>query len=226
MVETITLSELMQILKKHTVLIFVVVVLATATSGVWTHFFITPIYQVSTQLIVSGSGDDRENDTNIQENIQLVSTYNDIIVSPAILDKVIEQLNLHTTASYLQGQITVSHASNSQVITLTVQGEEPELARDIANTTAKVFQENVGDIMNVDNVSILTKAEVPENMEPISPRLTLNMAVAFVVGLLIGCGVACLLDYLDKTVKTERDIEELLELPILGVIPTITNNKS
>lgn len=223
--ETISLTELYQTLKRRFVLIFVIAILAAAASGVVSYFFLTPTYQVSTQLIVSSSnGDNQVNNVEIQGNIQLINTYNDILASPAILDKVIEQLNLPTTASQLREQMTISNAINSQVINLTVQGEDPNLARDIANTTAKVFQANVGDIMNVDNVSILAEAEVPEGMGPISPRPTLNIAVAFVVGLLIGVGLAFLLDYLDKTVKTEQDIEKLLGLPVLGIIPTVTTD--
>ena len=74
--------------------------------------------------------------------------------------------------------------------------------------------------MNVDNVTILAVAEVGENASPVKPQPLLNIAIAFVVGLMAGVGVAFLLEYLDNTIKTEQDVERLLELPVLGAIAT------
>lgn len=220
MEETIDLKELFQILKKRLVLIFVIAFVATVVAGVVSYLFIIPTFKVSTQLVVSSSsGDNQVNSAEIQGNIQLINTFNDILVSPAILDQVIEQLDLNKTASQLQGQMSVGNSTSSQVMTLTVTDADPNLARDIANATAEVFAANVGDIMNVDNVSILAQAEVTDNMGPVSPRPMLNMAMAFVVGLMVGVGLAFLLEYLDKTVKTEQDIDKLLGLPVLGSIP-------
>ena len=72
--------------------------------------------------------------------------------------------------------------------------------------------------MNVDNVTVLSKAEVVENQSPIKPRPMLNLAIAFVVGLMASVGLAFLLEYLDNTVKKEEDVESLLGLPVLGIV--------
>jgi capsular polysaccharide biosynthesis protein len=79
--------------------------------------------------------------------------------------------------------------------------------------------------MNVDNVSILAKATVADNQSPIKPRPLLNVAIAFVAGLMAGVGLAFLLEYFNNTVKNEQDIEKVLGLPILGVIATIDDQK-
>ena len=75
--------------------------------------------------------------------------------------------------------------------------------------------------MNVDNVTVLAKAQVTGNTSPVKPKPTLNMAIAFVVGLMISVGLAFLLEYLDNTIKSEEDLERLLELPVLGTITEI-----
>jgi capsular polysaccharide biosynthesis protein len=76
--------------------------------------------------------------------------------------------------------------------------------------------------MNVDNVSVLAKAEIKENPTPVKPNPLLNIAIAVLVGLMAGIGLAFLLEYMDNTIKDEDDIERLLELPILGSIQKIT----
>ena len=89
-----------------------------------------------------------------------------------------------------------------------------------------MFQEEIQKLMNVDNVNILSPAVHVENQSPIKPDPMLNMAIAAVIGLMLGVGIAFLLEYLDTTVKTEQDIEELLGLPILGLISPIPIKKS
>ncbi|MDF0727048.1 Wzz/FepE/Etk N-terminal domain-containing protein [Cytobacillus sp. S13-E01] len=224
MEETISLRELFQTLKKRFWLIAIIAVLATAVSGIVSYFVLTPVYQASTQLLVNQSKSDQPvfNTNEIQTNLQLINTYNVIIKSPAILNLVIEDLDLAMSTEALNGKITVGSEQNSQVVLITVQDPDAFMAADIANTVASVFQREISNIMNVDNVSILAKSEVKENPAPVKPQPTLNMAIALVVGLMLGVGLSFLLEYLDNTIKNEQDIEKLLELPVLGAITTMT----
>ncbi|MDD1368347.1 GNVR domain-containing protein, partial [Bacillus sp. MHSD17] len=141
-----------------------------------------------------------------------------IIKSPVILDQVNEKLNLNMTAQTLTKKINIANEKDSQVISVTAEDKDPKLARDIANATADVFKGEVAKIMSVDNVTVLSKAEVAENQSPIKPRPMLNVAIAFVVGLMAAVGLAFLLEYLDNTVKKEEDVENLLGLPVLGIV--------
>jgi len=75
--------------------------------------------------------------------------------------------------------------------------------------------------MKIDNVSILSKAEVQNDIAPVKPRPLLNIAISILVGLMVGVGLSFLLEYLDNTVKTEQDIETILELPVIGAITNI-----
>src|SRR5699024_2057980 len=92
----------------------------------------------------------------------------------------------------------------------------------LANTTVSIFQKEIPDIMNVDNVRILSEAETAENPSPVAPKPMLSIAIAIVLGGMVGVGLAFLLEYLDNTVKTEDDIEKRLGLPVLGTIATIS----
>ncbi|MBE4907204.1 capsular biosynthesis protein [Bacillus luteolus] len=227
MEETITLRELFQTIKKHLWSITLITVIATATSGIVSYFFLTPIYQSSTQILVNQTKSDQQayNYNEVQTNLQLVNTYNVIIKSPAILELVVRELDLDLTTEELNKQISVAAEKNSQVISISVQDSNPAQAAAIANTTASVFKSEIVKIMSVDNVSVLSEAVVKETPTPIKPRPALNMAIALVVGLMAGVGLAFLLEFLDNTIKTEQDIEKLLELPVLGAIAVIDHEK-
>ncbi|MBK5348366.1 capsular biosynthesis protein [Bacillus sp. ISL-8] len=220
MEETISLKELFYILKKRLAMILVIAFGAAIVIAVISFFFMTPIYQSSTQILVNQKKQEGAmiQAGEIQTNIQLTNTYKVIIKSPVVLDQVNEKLHLNMTAQALTEKINVANEKDSQVISVTAEDKDPKLARDIANATADVFKGEVAKIMNVDNVTVLSKAEVAENQSPIKPRPMLNVAIAFVVGLMAAVGLAFLLEYLDNTVKKEEDVENLLGLPVLGIV--------
>lgn len=227
MEETISLKELLQTLRKRLSLILSITFLAILVSGIVSYFFITPIYQASTQLLVNQSKSDQTQFqyNEIQTNLQLINTYNVIIKSPAILDLVIKELDLDMTAGQLNQKITVQNEKDSTVVNLSVQDADAALAAKIANKTADVFKKEIVKIMSVDNVSVLAKAEVGENQSPIKPQPLMNIAIAMVVGLMAGIGASFLLEYFDNTVKNEQEIEKLLGVPVLGVIAIMDEAK-
>lgn len=225
MEETISLQDLFKVLKKRLWMIISLVALGILAAGLISYLVLTPVYQASTQILVNKKEETVElpqyTSQDIQTNLQLINTYNGIIKSPAILDIVIERLALDTTPSQLVNLITVSNEQNSQIINVSVQDTEHFRAVDIANTTAEVFQEEIVELMNVNNVNILSPAVHVEDPAPIKPNPMLNMAIAAVVGLMLGVGIAFLLEYLDTTVRNEQDVEEALGLPVLGLVGLI-----
>ena len=223
MEETISIKDIFKTLKKRWKLIMLLTLIAALISGTISYFLLTPVYQSSTQILVNQKQSENQLDSNqIRSNIDMINTYSVIIKSPAILEKVIDELELDQSVDQLSQKITINSQENSQVFSLTVQDSNPTKAVEIANTVSETFQKEIKDIMNVDNVSVLAKAEIKENPTPVKPNPLLNIAIAVVVGLMAGIGLAFLLEYMDNTIKDEDDIERLLELPILGSIQKIT----
>lgn len=222
MEETISIKDIFKTLKKRWKLIMLLTLIAALISGTISYFFLTPVYQSSTQILVNQKQSDNQLDsTQIRSNIDMINTYSVIIKSPAILEKVIDELKLDQSVEQLSEKITINSQENSQVFSLTVQDSNPSQAVEIANTVSETFQKEIKDIMNVDNVSVLSKAEIKVNPTPVKPNPLLNIAIAIVVGLMAGIGLAFLLEFMDNTIKDEDDIERLLELPILGSIQKI-----
>lgn len=220
--ETISLQEIFATIKKRFAWIILIAIAAVAISAVVSYFVLTPTYKASTQILVTqNSSQDQQpgvSGSQIQANLDLINTYSTIIKSPRILDKVNQQLNLDKTTDQLSKQITVSNPEKAQIVNIDVENEDPAKATTIANTTAQVFQKQIPELMNIDNVNILSKAEMGDEPAPVSPNPTLNMVIAFVVGIMIGVGLAFLLEYLDTSLKTEDDIERQIGLPVLGTV--------
>ncbi|MDD9148831.1 Wzz/FepE/Etk N-terminal domain-containing protein [Sporolactobacillus sp. CQH2019] len=224
MEETISLQEIFHTLRKRFSLIVTITLLAVAVSACATYFLMTPKYDASAQILVNQANENNASlyATNaVQTNVQLVNTYSVIINNPTVLNQVIDQLNLKMTTNQLKGMLTVDTAQNSQVFTLTAESKSPSLSVKIVNSVANAFKLQVQKVMNVDNVSILSQATVASSKSPVSPKPAINLAIAFMVGLMVSVGLAFLLEYLDNTIKTEEDIEKVLGLPLLGTISEI-----
>lgn len=125
---------------------------------------------------------------------------------------------MDSTSEALSQQITVSNQVNSKVVNIIARDSNEKQAVDLANKTADVFKEEIPKLMNVDNINILSSAKFNENAKPIKPNKILNVAIAGVVSLLLGIGLVFLIEVFDTTIKTEKDIEEISSIPIIGVI--------
>lgn len=227
MESTFNVKEFMKNLKKRIPLILMVTLLFVALSGVVSYMMMKPIYQASTQILVNQNTTAAQpfDAQNIDANIQLISTYNVIIKSPAILAAVIEELKLNESVADLNERIEVTSVENSQVLTLNVDDASIERAVLIANTTASVFQAEIKNLMKVDNVNILAPAIVPVDPEPVKPDPLFNMAIGAVMGFMIGTGLAILLDQMNTTIRTEEDIEEIVGLQVLGIVSHAESTK-
>jgi capsular polysaccharide biosynthesis protein len=209
MEETFSLIELLQRLWKRKALIAIITTMAVLSTGLYSYFFVTytPIYQETSQLLVNQAENDQEtkNVDQFQINQQLFSTYLVILKSPVILDQVVKELDLDMTASELKGKITVARETDSQVVNIFVQDTNAKKAAKIANKIADVSQKEIVKTLNVDTFSVLTKAEVAENPTPINSNKTMfNIKFALVIGLMVGAGMALILEYLANMKKTVK----------------------
>ncbi len=217
------LKDYLKIIRKRIWLIVSFVLLSSIASGVVSLFFLTPIYEASTKLIVNKTeetvGLNQLDLNSVNLNLRLIDTYKEIIKTPAIMNAVAtENPQFGMSAEELIKKVRVSSVNNTQVMTLIVEDPSYQRAADIVNAISLVFQREIPNIMSVDNVSILNEAAVNGLQSPIRPNVSLNVAIAFVVSLMLVLGIVLLLEYLDDTIKSERDIEQLLELPTLTIV--------
>lgn len=224
MEEEIDLRQYWQIISKRWLIVVAIPLLAALTSGIISFFIIKPSYQASTTLIVGKKASEEGQaaaqmlDNNVLlANQQLAKTYATIAQSRTVEESVIKDLNLPLTAEKLDKLITVDQVKTTEILEIQVNNTNPELAASIANTMAQEFSKAVIEIKKVDSVSIVDKAEVPDS--PVKPNKKLNILIAFVVGLMASVGLAFLLEHLDNTIKTSNDVEDVLGIPVLGVIP-------
>jgi len=220
------LKDYLQIIRKRIWLIVSVAVFACAVTALVTYVWMEPVYEASTKLIVNKSENaapGAQLDLNtVNLNIRLIDTYKEIIKTTAIMDKVVaEHPEWGLTSEQLIDRVRVSSVNNTQVMTVSVQDHSYEKAAAIVNAISDVFVRQIPHYMSVDNVSILASANPDKLPAPVKPKPMLNLAVALVVSLMFGLGIAFLIEYLDDTIRTDKDVERYLGLPTLAMVPRL-----
>ena len=220
MEETIDLREYFGIIKKRFWIIALITVIAAVVSGAISFFVLTPVYEAKSTLIVNTEkNEETQMITGDQFNVtqKLAVTYGEIIKSRSVLEDVIKNLKLDDDYEDLVNNITVSPVKDTQIISISVQDTNKEKARDIANEIPKVFTKEAKRITKANDIQVIDKAILPQN--PIKPNKMMNIAIAAVLGAMIGLFIVFLLEYLDNKLKTPQDIEKHLGLSLLGVVP-------
>lgn len=220
MEETVDLREYFGIVKKRFWIVALITIIAVVVSGVISFFMLNPVYEAKSTLIVNTEkNEETQMITGDQFNVtqKLAVTYGEIIKSRSVLDDVIKNLKLDDKYEDLAKNVTVSPVKDTQIISISVQDTNPQKARDIANEIPKVFKKEAKRITKANDIQVIDKAILPQN--PIKPNKMMNMAIAAVLGVMIGLFVVFLIEYLDNKLKTPQDIEKHLGLSVLGVVP-------
>jgi capsular polysaccharide biosynthesis protein len=205
----INLQELFQVLKRRFWIIVVVTLIAVFLGLIQSKMTKTiPLFQSSARVII---GADEESRKTLQV----------IVRDSTILDKVIKELVLNESAETLSGRISVASVESSQVVSISVIDNDPIIAANIANTTAQIFRDEVPNIIGKDYIRILSKAKV--NTIPINQENNNKLFIAIIGGLVVGIGLAFLIDSMDNKIRSENEIESILSLQVIGIVPKINN---
>lgn len=215
----IDVRELLRIIRRRFWLLVLVAAATITTSAVLSYSVLPKVYVSSTTLIVLESKTPIIDYTTVMLHRQLVKTYEEIAKSRQISEQVIGELNLGMTVTELQKKVRIRQVPDTELLEIEVEDHDPVLATTIANATAEIFIDNVSKLMQVENVVVIDPAVKP--LEPIRPRPLLNMAIAGVLGIMVGLGLVFLLEHLDDTIETAEDVQRCLAMPVLGEIPAI-----
>ena len=205
------------------------------TSGfIYTKYFVKPAYSSSVTLILAKSAENNTASTIIEDggtitqadinlNQKLISTYEEIMKSKRVANKVIANLNLDMNYQELKNGITVNAVEDTDVIKFSVKTSAPDLAMKIANEMYTVFAEEVDRIYSIKNVAIIDKAE--ENPNPVNIDYKKSMAIFGIIAVFIVSFIIFMIYYFDNTIKSAEDIKKLTDFPVLTSIPKIDSSK-
>lgn len=214
--EEINLKEVFDYFKSKILWIVIAIVAILIVGNVYTVITRVPMYESDTTIVLSGNKDSY-NSTDSQINQNLIGTYREIIKSRRVLSQVIKNLKLKMSVDELSNNITATSVEDTEIIKITVANEKAKDAQRITDEVAKVFSKEVQDIYNLENVTIIDKADLAN--KPYNINYVKDNIIYLVIGIVLSFGVVFVMYYFDTSIKSSETIEEKFGLTVIGVVP-------
>lgn len=215
--DEIDLLELLYAFRKRILWIALAAILGGGISFTGTRFLMTPMYESATTMLVLTSETTLSSLSELQLGTQLTNDYEILTKSRAVLETVIENLDLNLEYEQLNSMVAISNPEDSRIMEITLTYPDPVEAKRIVDEIASVTSEFIGDQMEGIPPKIIDQGEVPDG--PSSPNVRKNTLLGILAGLVISCGIITVMTLMDDTIKTEEDIEKYLGIPTLASVP-------
>ena len=222
----IDVFQLLNTLWKRKLIIALVAIVTGAIAFAYSSFIIKPEYTSTTRIyVVNRNQGDKSGLTNqdLQAGSYLVKDYREIILSQDVLEKVVTDLKLNMSTKGLASKVQVTVPVDTRIVSISVKDKQPEEASRIANSLREVAAQKIINVTRVSDVTTLEEARPATS--PSSPNIRRNTLIGFLGGLGVVVVVVLLVELLDVRVKRPEDIEDVMQIPLLGVIPNLDKLK-
>ena len=222
----IDVFQLVKVLWKRKFLIVLTAIIAGLAAFAYSSFVIKPQYTSTTRIyVVNRNQADKPGLTNqdLQAGLYLVKDYREIILSQDVLEKVVADQNLNMDAKTLGRKVSVTVPTDTRIVSISVRDGKPEEASRIANALREVAAQKIISVTKVSDVTTLEEARPATS--PSSPNIRRNTMMATIAGVGFVTVIVLLVELLDDRVKRPEDIEEVMHLSLLGVIPNLEKLK-
>nr|ABQ58964.1 Wzd [Streptococcus oralis] len=218
----IDVFHLLKILWKRKLLIVLVAFVTGAVAFSYSSFIVKPEFTSTTRIyVVNRNQGNKPGLTNqdLQAGSYLVKDYREIILSQDVLEKVATDLKLDLPPKGLAGKIKVTVPVDTRIVSISVTDRVPEEASRIANSLREVAAQKIISVTRVSDVTTLEEARPATS--PSSPNIRRNTMVGFLAGAVVMVVTVLLVELLDTRVKRPEDIEDVLQIALLGVVPNL-----
>lgn len=217
-----TLLELFQLLKNHLKLVIALPIIFALVTAVGSWIFLANTYTANVSMYVLANSSETQRNTSLSTDLSasqmITNDVSELIQSERVLNQAANQLGM--SESELKGyDIEVTSSTTTRLITISVTGDTPNSAAAIANGIADTTNSVAQEIMNIEAVNVIDQAEVPTS--PSGPPRTMYTAVAFLAGIFVAVAIVVLMDMINTRIRKPEEIEELLDIPVIGRIPVI-----
>ncbi len=219
----IDLKVIFNIIRKNIIAIILVTVIFAVGFYVYSKLFAPKEYEASAVLIVNNISDSNStvNSNELTAARSLADVYSIIIKSDTVINEVINNLNLSATADSLKNSINVSTIDSTQVINISMRSTRPEYAKMVVEEIVKVAPPTIKEKVEAGSVKIISEARISNNGNPVSPNSSRNAIIGGLIGFVIIMAFVIIKDLSNNTFKTEEDIADTLNIPLLGIIPEV-----
>lgn len=221
--QTIRVQDLFDALKKRWRLIVIITLVSVILASILSFFIIKPQYEASTKIFIGKEDTESQgyNQNDVLMYQKLMKTYSEAIKTKDLISKALDKGNIKLDESNVLKNLTVVPVADTQILQIKFKSKDREEAKNIIKVVTDQFIATSKELVPNGNIKIIEQVSLPE--KPVSPNKKMNIAIAFLLGIMIGTGLCLLLEFMDNTFKTKEQLERELDIPVIGVIPKVEN---
>lgn len=212
-------------IKKRWMMILGIILLLTSLTAIYSFFIADPIYKTTTKLFIGKNVSDSKTDEYDVNEVsmfqKLMQTYAGFAKAPDLIDKAMEESNIDLTSEYILKKFTVTTGQEDQFLTFEYESEDRDEGVRVLEAITSEFMNSASRFIPNGTVEIVETPKYPK--EAFSPNEVKNILFAFIIAIVLGIGLIFILEYLDNTVKSREEIEKILNVPIIGIVPEADN---
>lgn len=224
------INRVFSLIKSKLLFLLLFTIVGTTAVGLYTVFIISPIYSVSSKLIMKNTSSQTNGQNNDAQTIEAINlfqrqakTYLEIADLPPVKDETNKALGLSPDDIAKIKSVKLTNDSGSQLVTITVRGLDRNLAERYIKEYVSQYKKFTADRLGRDNLSVVTEALGSDS--PVYPVLWKNLLVSILVFSFVGFNVVFIKYVLSDSIDSYEDLEELVGTPVLGMIPTIERKR-
>ena len=217
--EVISISEIIDAVKKRWKMIAATTLATTIIAIIVCFFIITPTYEANTKVFIGKEASSTEgyNSSDVAMYQNLLQTYSELIKTKDLISNAIEKSEYELDANEVLNNLSVTTVTNTQIIQISYKSISPKIAKNILESVTEEFIVTAQELVPNGNVRMIESVQLPE--QPVAPNKKINIAIGFILGIIVGFALVLLIEYLDNTYKNKEKLENDLDIPVLGVIP-------
>lgn len=218
--ELLSIKDIFRTLKKRIVLIGIITIISVMASIFYSYYILKPQYKTTTKLFIGKefNGDISKYSANeVQMYQKLIRSYAGIALSEDVINRAVEKSNLNMTTSQILGSLSAIPGEEDQFLVLNMVTYDKEQGKEVLEALTDELIETSNKLIPNGSISVLTSPRVPS--APFSPNRKMYILVTLIASLLVSSSIFVFMEYMDGSVKNKNEIESLLGVPVIGMVP-------
>ncbi|MGL5244560.1 MAG: YveK family protein [Sarcina sp.] len=218
--KTLNISEILYSIRKRVKWVIFSIVFMTLISTLLAFILLKPKYYATTKVFVGKNDGSKDyNNNEIDSYKQLTATYMDLVKTEDFIEEALKETGSDKTVGAVLGSLQLTASNVSPTMNIKVAGTNEEDARNTIDVVVKAFENITKNTITTAKIDVIDKTKT----FTVKSNKGKFLFIGIILGVILSLGIIFVLDYLDNTIKSKKDLEELLKLPIIGCIPRENN---
>ena len=224
------INRIFSLIKSKLLFLILFTLIGTTAVGLYTVFIISPVYSLQSKLIMKNTSDQTNGQNNDSQAIEAINlfqrqakTYLEIADLPPVKEDTNKALGLSPDEIAKIKSVKLTNDTGSQLVTVTVRSLDRDLAERYIKEYVSQYKKFTAERLGRDNLSVVTEALGSNS--PVYPVLWKNLLIAILVFTFLGFNFVFIKYVLSDSIDSYDDLEELVEKPVIGMIPTIEKKR-